>query len=47
MTTKYLPKGKKAEDIMANFTNIIGNRYASNVNYEKKLDQIIMNIAKT
>jgi predicted nucleotidyltransferase len=45
MTRLYLPKGKKAEDLLGNFKSVSGYRYASNPSYESKLNQIITSIA--
>lgn len=45
MTRFYLPKGKSADDLLKNFANTGGYRYASNKDYERKLNSIISNIA--
>lgn len=41
MTKNYLPRGKRAEDLLRNFTNVAGQRYASSTKYEKTLNSII------
>jgi predicted nucleotidyltransferase len=41
MTSNYLPGGKKAEDLVNNFVNTSGERYAAEKDYEGTLKQII------
>jgi flagellum-specific peptidoglycan hydrolase FlgJ len=40
----YLGKGKTAADLVQNFVNKNGNRYASAQNYEKVLSSIISSV---
>lgn len=39
ISRKYLTGGKKVSDLINKFTNIRGNRYASDSNYETKLEK--------
>jgi hypothetical protein len=41
MSSNYLPNGKNPEDLLNNFVSSSGKRYASSLNYENKLRQII------
>lgn len=45
MTRRYLSKGKSAEDLLQNFVNAAGNRYASNPNYEEQLQSLAKSIS--
>lgn len=40
MARKYLAGGKSTSDLLRNFVNVSGNRYASNKNYESSVSQI-------
>lgn len=40
MARKYLAGGKSASDLLRNFVNVSGNRYATNRNYESSVSQI-------
>lgn len=40
ISTKYLSGGKKVSDLLNNFVNLGGNRYASSKSYESKLSRI-------
>lgn len=40
ISTKYLSDGKKVSDLLNNFVNLSGNRYASSKSYESKLSRI-------
>ena len=44
MTRRYLTQDKKAEDLLQNFVNINGHRYATGVNYEDKLISLVSTI---
>lgn len=46
MTRRYLAKGKTAEELVNNFVNINGRRYASGPEYEKLLREIISGMGK-
>lgn len=45
MTRNYL-RNKKPEDLLTNFVNVNGNRYASSTQYESKLKNIIAGMSK-
>lgn len=44
MAKSYLGRGKKMEDLLDNFVNRSGKRYASDPNYEEKIGSIANNI---
>jgi hypothetical protein len=44
MSKKYLSGGKTASDLLNNFVNVGGQRYATDRNYESKLSQIAQSI---
>jgi hypothetical protein len=44
IASKYLIPGRQMEDLLTNFVNTSGNRYASDTEYEKKLQSIISRI---
>lgn len=44
MSKKYLSGGKTASDLLNNFVNVGGQRYATDRNYENKLKQIAQSI---
>jgi len=44
MTRRYLVKGRKAEDLLQNFVNINGHRYAGSENYETDLISLVNTI---
>ena len=44
MASDYLGNNRSAEDILQNFTNSQGNRYASATNYEQLLNRIVNQI---
>ena len=46
MTRSYLTKGKRAEDLLQNFVNVSGNRYASSDEYEQGLGSLVNSIKK-
>ena len=46
MTRKYLVKGKSADDLLNNFVNVNGNRYASGPDYEQNLKSLVSTINK-
>jgi len=46
MTRSYLTKGKRAEDLLQNFVNVSGNRYASADGYEQGLGSLVNSIKK-
>ncbi len=46
MTRKYLTKGKSAEDLLQNFVNVSGHRYASGQDYEEDLNSLVGTIKK-
>ena len=46
MTRKYLSGGRKAEDLLTNFVNTDGERYAAETNYESELRNIISGMGK-
>jgi peptidoglycan hydrolase-like protein with peptidoglycan-binding domain len=45
MTRKYLVGGKKADDLLDNFVNINGHRYAGETGYESAIKSIVTKIA--
>jgi len=46
MTKSYLTKGKTAKDLLQNFVNVRGNRYASSDEYEQDLGSLVNSIKK-
>ncbi len=46
MTKRYLSLGKSAEDLLQNFVNINGRRYASAEDYEQDLNSLVGSIKK-
>jgi murein DD-endopeptidase MepM/ murein hydrolase activator NlpD len=46
IASNYLGKGKTASDLINNFVNKEGNRYASNIQYEKQLNQMASYVNK-
>ena len=44
MAKSYLSKGKTAKDLIGNFVNSSGNRYASDTNYESKLNTLVSQV---
>lgn len=46
ISKKYLTGNKTAEDLLHNFVNIEGNRYASGYNYETSVKQIANDVKK-
>lgn len=46
MSKYYLPDGRNPEELLSNFVNTSGKRYASSINYETKLRQIIDTMGK-
>jgi biotin carboxyl carrier protein len=47
ISSKYLTSGRGIDDLLSNFVNKTGNRYASDINYESKLKRIIPKIQQT
>ena len=41
MSKNYLPNGKNPSELLRNFVNINGQRYASEPNYEKMLTSVV------
>jgi hypothetical protein len=46
MTRSYLTGTRKAEDLLQNFVNVSGNRYASARDYENELTSLVGSIKK-
>ena len=44
IASRYMGPGKQMEDLLTNFVNLSGNRYASDKNYEQRLRSIISRI---
>jgi hypothetical protein len=44
IASRYLVPGKDMDDLLTNFVNVSGNRYASDKNYEERLKSIISRI---